>query len=130
MFLGIDFGTSKIALVVLDEHGTSVHVASEPHTAALEGKPGRYEQDADLLLEKAWDMVAALSDDMRRNITTIGLTGQMHGVIPTDDAVTFCGPFAAADFSGPWPQRFSTFRPPFPTSAKKPHAEPPRWPSA
>src|SRR4051794_20755423 len=82
--LGIDLGTSSAKVLVLDEQGRTLSVAAAPYEVVAP-QPGWAESDPD-----AWwrDTLAAaqsaLAQASRAEITAIGLSGQMHGVILTD----------------------------------------------
>src|SRR5512145_2431520 len=82
--LGIDIGTSKIAAVILDPAGSVLAIASRPHHAALAGPPGRFEQDPRKLYSVAREVVRELPEPIRAQVRSIGLTGQMHGVLLVD----------------------------------------------
>jgi sedoheptulokinase len=81
MYLGIDLGTSKVAAVLLDDQGVVQAVASNPHWADLASSPGHHEQDAEKLLQCAWATVRELPVPSRQEVKSIGVTGQMHGVV-------------------------------------------------
>lgn len=82
--LGIDIGTSKIAAVILDPAGHILAVASRSHHAGIAGPPGHFEQDADRLYSVAREVVRELPETLRGRIQSVGLTGQMHGVLLVD----------------------------------------------
>lgn len=84
MHLGIDIGTTKVAAVLADGDGRLQAAASRPHGAGRPAPPGRAEQDAAALLETAWAVVRELPADLRRRASSVGLTGQMHGVVLLD----------------------------------------------
>lgn len=79
--LGLDIGTSKVAIAVIDTAGKQVHTASAPHDAVLTTPAGRYEQDASRIILCAEALVRALPEEIRARISAIGFTGQMHGVV-------------------------------------------------
>jgi len=80
-FLGIDVGTTKIAVVVTDGEGNVRAAVSQTHGAGLRTPPGRAEQDAVALLDQTWDAVRQIPPSFRQRIGGIGVTGQMHGVV-------------------------------------------------
>jgi len=82
--LGIDIGTGKIAAVILDPAGSVLAVVSRPHQAAISAPPGHSEQDPQKLYSVARDVVRELPDPLRKQVRSIGLTGQMHGVVLVD----------------------------------------------
>ena len=84
MHLGIDIGTTKVAAVAADSEGRICGVASRPHGADRPAPPGYAEQDARALLETTWAVVRELPADLRRRASSVGVTGQMHGVALLD----------------------------------------------
>lgn len=82
--LGLDIGTSKCAIALVDTGGSQVATASAPHGAALAAPAGRYEQDAARILACAEGLVSALPAAQRADVAAIGFTGQMHGVVLHD----------------------------------------------
>lgn len=82
--LGIDIGTSKIAAVLLDPTGSVLAVVSRSHQAAISAPPGYFEQDPQKLYSVARDVVRDLPEPLRKQVRSIGLTGQMHGVLMVD----------------------------------------------
>jgi sugar (pentulose or hexulose) kinase len=82
--LGIDIGTGKIAAVILDPAGSILAVASRPHQAAISAPPGHFEQDPQKLYSVVRDVVRELPEPLREQVRSVGLTGQMHGVVLVD----------------------------------------------
>ena len=85
--LGVDCGTSKVAVAVVDQAGAAVHSGSMLHHAQRPGAPGRFEQDGELICRTATRLVRDVPEPIRQQVAAIGLTGQMHGVILHDDAL-------------------------------------------
>ncbi len=87
-FLGVDVSTTATKALLIDEKGTLVGVASSPHTLQTP-KPLWSEQDP-----QEWWRAAALA--IRKvlaekgirgdSIASVGLTGQMHGLVLLDEA--------------------------------------------
>lgn len=90
--LGIDLGTTKVAVAVVDRDGAQVHAASREHHAGTPTADGRAEQDAERILATATTLVRSLPPVLRHRIGAIGLTGQMHGVVLHDGAGLSCSP--------------------------------------
>lgn len=90
--LGIDIGTGKIAAVILDHAGSILAVASRPHHAAIAGPPGHFEQDPRTLYSVAREVVRELPESLRAQIHSVGLAGQMHGVLLVDGLNEPVGP--------------------------------------
>jgi sedoheptulokinase len=84
LFLGLDIGTGKVAAMVADRAGVAQASASRSHDAVVTTAPGRSEQDAALLREAAWGAIVQLPADMRSRVRSVGVTGQMHGVLLLD----------------------------------------------
>jgi sugar (pentulose or hexulose) kinase len=82
--LGIDCGTSKVAVALVDRGGAPVHAAAQAHHAQLAAPAGRSEQDGERIARTAEELVRALPDNLRAQVAAIGLTGQMHGVLLHD----------------------------------------------
>jgi len=84
--LGIDIGTSacKALLLAADGRILASHTASYPID---QPRPGWTQQDPQLWLDGARHSVAAvLTHHPKTKIAAIGLTGQMHGMVPLDAA--------------------------------------------
>jgi len=78
LYLGIDLGTSKVALVLTDRDGSQAHVASALH----EAETGiAAEQDAERIVAAARQLLDDIPGALRDRIAAVGLTGQMHGVV-------------------------------------------------
>jgi len=76
--LGIDFGTTKTAVAVMDtETKKLLHADGCNHDAAI--APGI--QDGQKHLTAMQQLLAALPMDLAAQIGAVGVTGQMHGVI-------------------------------------------------
>src|SRR5712691_1511752 len=83
--LGIDLGTSSVKVIVLDTQGRTLSVSKANYTV-MAPQPGWSESDPN----EWWSaMVSAVQSAMvqvpRAEITAIGLSGQMHGVVLTDE---------------------------------------------
>jgi len=92
VFLGIDIGTSKVAAVLVDDTGKCLASHSIAHAASVPGLPQEYaEQDPGILLDTAAAAVSALPESLRGGVSAIGVTGQMHGVVPLDKNGAACG---------------------------------------
>lgn len=85
--LGIDIGTSKAASVIIDESGSVVAHDSRPHDARLHAPKGHAEYDALQLIQAALESATSLPEAYKSQVTAIGVTGQMHGIILLDDTL-------------------------------------------
>jgi xylulokinase len=87
-FLGIDTSTTGSKALVIDERGTVIGVASSPHTLQTP-RPLWSEQDP----REWWEAVSASIRSVLgqagiggEEIGSVGLTGQMHGLVLLDEA--------------------------------------------
>jgi len=93
LVLGLDIGTSKIAALLSDAEGQVVAVESRQHDTRIRSAIiGRSEQDAEQLLEIAWECIGALPANARTLVRAVGVSGQMHGVLPLDAKGRVLGP--------------------------------------
>jgi sedoheptulokinase len=86
MHLGIDIGTTKAAAVIVAADGRARAAAAREHGAGGPRPDGRCEQDPAELLGAMRRAVRALPAGLRARIRTVGVTGQMHGVLVLDAA--------------------------------------------
>lgn len=88
--LGIDIGTSKIAAVIMDSTTSQIldcsSIKTEAEIAAVQA--GFAEQDVEKIIQTLYNAVSSLSSDLRRKVTGLGVTGQMHGVMLWNDKTT------------------------------------------
>lgn len=83
VILGIDIGTTTISaqLIAADSHKSLQSYSIEHHACIqIDGFPDAYAEDADMLISIATSLIDSLID-AHPNILSIGLTGQMHGVV-------------------------------------------------
>jgi xylulokinase len=83
--LGIDLGTSSVKVIALDAQGRTLGV-SRANYAVMASQPGWSESDPD----EWWSaVVSAVQTAMEQvqgvEITALGLSGQMHGVVLVDE---------------------------------------------
>jgi len=86
MHLGIDIGTTKAAAVIVAADGRVRAAAAREHGAGVPRADGRCEQDPAALLGAMRRAVRSLPAGLRARVRTIGVTGQMHGVVVLDAA--------------------------------------------
>ncbi|EAX89408.1 FGGY family of carbohydrate kinases, N-terminal domain containing protein [Trichomonas vaginalis G3] len=80
--LGIDIGTSKIAIAVVDVNSKiTTYVDSKAHDANIHIKPGFSEQSVDKIFETTDNLISNIPIEIKQKIGYIGITGQMHGVV-------------------------------------------------
>lgn len=83
LLLGIDIGTTSLSAQVVEVHsGRCVQTYSFDHCASLhmEGYPDAYAADAECLINRSMALVASITETYK-NIASIGITGQMHGIV-------------------------------------------------
>ena len=85
MFLGVDIGTSSVKCVVMDETGAIVADSSAPLTVS-HPHPLWSEQDPEAWWQATIQSVQSLPGYLRRAVSAIGLSGQMHGATLLDAA--------------------------------------------
>ncbi|MEY4668107.1 MAG: sedoheptulokinase [Pseudomonadota bacterium] len=81
--LGIDIGTTKVAAAIVDaETREVIATASVAHESDVHGlMSGRSEQVVSRIESSLDRCIEALSEQHRRAVRAIGVTGQMHGVV-------------------------------------------------
>jgi xylulokinase len=84
MFLGIDLGTSSLKAVVLDVDGAIAGGASVGYSIATP-QPGWAESDPEDWWQAAAAATRQAAGDHAAEIAAVGLSGQMHGVVLSDD---------------------------------------------
>jgi len=105
--LGIDYGTTKIAVVSFDaEHPENSRAVSSPHLAGLADLPASHaEQDPGRVWHTILDLLLQFPDGLRQQVQAIGLTGQMHSMMlwnrdgQTSPVITWQDHRASADGS-------------------------------
>jgi len=90
---GIDIGTTTLSAVVLDiTNGKQIEAFTREHRAALiSDKSFERIQDADRILSLAIQLLDSILDKYPE-ISSIGFTGQMHGILYTDKEGRACSP--------------------------------------
>ena len=80
--IGIDLGTTKVAVVVINEAGTVEKVVSRVHHGKLEtAVPGAAEQDAGKIFDCVRNLLEELPQQVRQEVGAVGITGQMHSLL-------------------------------------------------
>ncbi len=84
--LGVDFGTSKIAAVLIDPISRKIiKTASKPFASHIPSVDLRLrEQDAESVKTSFTVCLKELFNQQEARIASIGLTGQMHGILGVD----------------------------------------------
>lgn len=98
IFIGLDLGTTTITALALCDAGEPVvavrSVANDTRIAASQSD--RFDWDAQAIAARAEDCLRALVDDLgprQADVAAIGVTGQQHGVVNVDSALTPLTPF-------------------------------------
>lgn len=82
--LGIDLGTSAVKVLILDTEGNTLSVSKAGYEM-MAPRPGWAESDPNAWWHATVTAVqAAISHVPQVKITAIGLSGQMHGLVPAD----------------------------------------------
>ncbi|MBQ3140732.1 MAG: hypothetical protein IJC25_02080 [Clostridia bacterium] len=82
--LGLDIGTTTVSAAVIDvEQGHVLETLTRPNDAKLSAADGCSEYDARKILQKVLDIADGLLARYPA-VKSIGLTGQMHGIVYTD----------------------------------------------
>ena len=89
MYLGIDIGTTSICAVVIHENGTLLRSVTEQNTFGYADGAARM-QNADGIAKKCREICDALS--AQYPIQSIGISGQMHGILYVDADGKACSP--------------------------------------
>ncbi len=84
--LGIDLGTTKAAAVIIDENRNLLAAASAAHGASLETVPNGAEQDVAKIFDCVKKILKQLPEELCRNVSGVGITGQMHSVLLANDS--------------------------------------------
>lgn len=82
--LGIDLGTGSVKAAVLSDDGIVLGKASRPY-AVQAPRPGWAESDPQEWLDATLDVVGQVLDATGATPTTVGFSGQMHGVVLADE---------------------------------------------
>ncbi|KAF0813821.1 Xylulose kinase [Andreprevotia sp. IGB-42] len=83
MFLGIDIGTGSAKVLLLSADGQTVAEAGGSYAVATP-RPGWHETDPAHWWRVVRDAIRSLPADARAAVRSIGLSGQMHGVVLCD----------------------------------------------
>ena len=109
-YLGIDIGTSAVKVILLDEaqreHALAARVLSVQRPA-----PGFSEQFADdwwQAVDSAVSEIAAKCPIEIAAVRAIGLSGQMHGLVPLDSQNTLAASVVGRLGSPPWSRQKSS----------------------
>lgn len=86
LILGIDYGTTKNAVVLYDtEKAQNICALSLAHHGELERASGIAEQDFNKIYSSIIDLINLLPPESLAQVRAIGLTGQMHSTVCWND---------------------------------------------
>ena len=107
--LGIDLGTTKVAVVLYDDRTGLEAVLSAAHDGAVQcDTPLAFEQDTVKITECVLELLAQLPAVPRAAVAAVGVTGQMHSLLfrngnAVSNLITWqdrrCGEEAVAEFN-------------------------------
>lgn len=83
MYLGIDLGTGTLKAAIFDDRGALITASEEPYAASVPAT-GVAEFDPTDWWEVARRVVRSVTESHGRDVTAVGLGGQMHGVVLID----------------------------------------------
>jgi len=89
--LGLDIGTTGVRCVAIDERGDLVADASEEYPL-YSPQPGWSEQRPEDWWEASQRVIASVATRIGRDVSGIGLAGQMHGAVFLDQKDTVIRP--------------------------------------
>ena len=79
--LGIDLGTTKNAVVIVDGNGTLLAVSAAPHKASYAVGTKGAEQNIAKTFSCLKMLIQQLPPELLHDVAAIGITGQMHSVL-------------------------------------------------
>lgn len=85
-FAGVDVGTSSVKTAIFDEGGNMLSLASKAYDFDTD-KPGYAEQDPNIWWDAVIDTIRKSLAKLGKNsslVKAVGLSGQMHGLVPLD----------------------------------------------
>lgn len=87
--LGIDFGTSKIAITVIDQTSMNIFTLTEEHHASLDTPSDISQQSVQIIYRTLTKLILSIPSSISASISAIGVTGQMHGVVLNSTLITW-----------------------------------------
>ena len=91
--IGLDLGTTSISVIAIDQTGHVVACRGMPHKADLpRALPTHAEQSPHLLWRRACALLSDIARQLPEPPVSLGVTGQMHGLLLVDDALDPLGP--------------------------------------
>lgn len=91
--IGLDLGTTSISVAAIDQTGRVVACRGQTHKADLPHQPPSHaEQSPDLLWQRACALLGDLVQELPEQPVSLGVTGQMHGLLLVDESLNPLGP--------------------------------------
>jgi len=84
MFIGLDLGTSSVKALLMDESGTALGEGAAPYSVRAP-RPGWAESSPDDWWAAGLRATDAAVGRRGAEVTALGLSGQMHGVVLADE---------------------------------------------
>lgn len=84
--LGIDMGTQSIKFLVYDYDAKKTVATSRQSLDIITDTEGTSEQKAEWWVDAAKKCAAEISDDIKKSIRAVGVSGQQHGFVPVDSS--------------------------------------------
>ena len=82
-YIGIDIGTTTICAVCLDEEGRLLQGKTTPNFSYEDGQPFEVLQSPHSILNSCRQLIAEITDQFH-DISAIGISNQMHGILYVD----------------------------------------------
>lgn len=108
MYLGIDIGTTSICAVLLNCDGEIIQTRTLPNTFAIQRTKQEHLQDANKIAQ----LCISIYNEMCNygNILSLGISGQMHGIVYVDDLGKAISPlYSWQDERGNLPYKNTTY---------------------
>lgn len=80
LLLGIDIGTTGTKAMLVDLNGRVVGTEYREYDVRIP-VPGAAEQDPELWWNAVTDAIGSFPDDLKKSVSAIGFSGQMHGLV-------------------------------------------------
>ena len=97
-YIGLDLGTTSISGLILDTESKAIllhrNISNNSEITTPENKTKGYsEWDIEQMIKLAYNVLSDLADEsVRMDISAIGVTGQMHGMVLLGQDNRFCSP--------------------------------------
>lgn len=82
LYMGVDLGTSSLKIIIVDGNGQQIYEKKETYLNYLDGL--KSEQNPLDWKVALFESIKSIPNDLKRKIKSIGLAGQMHGLVLLD----------------------------------------------